>query len=162
MKIDLSPIIYDKINQIIIDDIVTLDDEIFKNTSIRSLSDIKIIGQVIFDNDEFVLKLNLAGEMTLPCTVSLEDVIYPFSIEIDETFIENDENNEEYLKTIDNTIDIMPIIWQNIVVEIPTRIVSPNLEYTNLKGNGWELLTDEDKKSKMDPRFDKLRDLLDD
>jgi uncharacterized protein len=56
----------------------------------------------------------------------------------------------------------MPIIWQNIVVEIPMKVVSPNLDNTKLKGDGWELLTEEEKMSEIDPRLEKLKDLLDD
>jgi uncharacterized protein len=56
----------------------------------------------------------------------------------------------------------MPIIWQNIVVEIPMRVISPNLSNVKLEGDGWKLLTEDEENDELDPRLDKLRDLLDD
>ena len=55
----------------------------------------------------------------------------------------------------------MPIIWQNIVVEIPMRITCPKCENVKMEGEGWRLQVKR-KKMESDPRLDKLRDLLDD
>ena len=75
---------------------------------------------------------------------------------------ENVDNNEEYIKIINNSIDIMPIIWQNIVVEIPIKVVSPNLDDVKLEGDGWKLLKEEELNDEVDPRLEKLKDLLKD
>lgn len=161
MKIDLSKVTYD--DNVLIDEIVKLDPVYYENTDVRKLSDVKVTGSIDQNEDAtYSLNINVIGEMILPCSISLVDVEYPFNIEINEIIDINDEESEDYLKIIDNTIDIMPIVWQNIVVEIPLRVVSPNLGDTKLEGDGWKLLTEEEKMKELDPRFDKLRDLLDD
>ena len=163
LKIDVSQMSYDEDNEILIEDSVTFDKNIFEGTDIRALSEVKVKGKIsLEEGPTYSVILNAVGEMTLPCSISLEDVIYPFNIEIGEIIDPNDEESEDYLKIIDNTIDIMPIIWQNIVVEIPMKVVSPDLANVKLEGDGWKLLTEEEKMKELDPRFDKLRDLLDD
>jgi len=163
MKIDLSNISYNDSSNAIIDDVIKFDKEYYQNTDIRSLSDIKVTGSIDSNGDKtYDVKLNISGQMILPCAITLADVEYPFNIEIDEIIDPNDEESEDYLKIINNTLDIMPIIWQNIVVEIPMKVVSPNLDNAKLEGDGWKLLTEEEKMKELDPRFDKLRDLLDD
>lgn len=163
MKIDLSQISYNDNNELLIDDIISFEHTYFDNVGIRKMSDTKVNGRISLESDgTYSLELNVTGEMILPCSISLVDVNYPFDIKISEIIDPNDEESEDYLKIIDNTIDIMPIIWQNIVVEIPMKVVSPNLDTSKLEGDGWKLLTEEEQKSELDPRLAKLKDLLDD
>lgn len=162
MNFDLSKISYLN-KKIVINDTITFGKDYLSNTEIRSLSDIKVNGYLEYVSDETILlNIEAKGEMILPCSVTLDDVILPFDISIGEIINLDDKENEEYLKIIDNTIDIMPIIWQNIVVEIPMKIVSPNLSNAKLEGDGWKLLTEDEKMKELDPRLQKLRDLLDD
>ena len=162
MKYDISKISY--INKkIIINDKITFGENYLNETEIKSLSDIEVLGYLEYVSDDTILfNIEVKGEMILPCSVTLDDVILPFDISIGEIINLDNKENEEYLKIIDNTIDIMPIIWQNIVVEIPMKVVTPNLVNAKLEGDGWKLLTEEEKMKKLDPRLQKLRDLLDD
>jgi uncharacterized protein len=163
MNIDLSKIDYSSNSKIDIKDSITLDKKYYENTDIRSLSNVNINGNVSKSAaGTYKLDLNISGEMILPCAISLNDVRYPFNIKIDEIVDEDSEENEDYLKIINNSLDIMPIIWQNIVVEIPTKVVSPEFENVKLEGDGWELLTEEEKMQEIDPRLEKLKDLLND
>jgi uncharacterized protein len=162
MLIDLSPLSINDNNKIDVNDTIVIDEEYYKNTDIRKLSEIKVNGSIRDDENSYALDLDIKGVMILPCSITLVDVKYPFDIEINEIIDKNDSDYEDYLKIINNTLDIMPIIWQNIVVEIPMKVVSPNLDNTKLKGDGWELLTEEEKISEIDPRLEKLKDLLDD
>ena len=43
-----------------------------------------------------------------------------------------------------NTLDIFPIIWENILMEIPMRVVSDEAKDIKLSGDGWKLVTEED------------------
>lgn len=163
MKIDLSQINYNDDSNVLIKETITLDKTYYEDTEIISLSDVMVIGSIsLVGPGTYSLSLNITGEMILPCSITLDDVIYPFNIQIDEILDAQDDKCEDYLKIIENTIDIMPIIWQNIVVEIPMKVVSPNLDNAKLEGDGWKLLTEEEKMKELDPRLQKLRDLLDD
>ena len=163
MKIDLSKNEYNDNNEIIIDKKLVLDKEYYDSTEIRKISEVSIKGKIRDEGEgAYSIHLTINGEMVLPCAISLNDVLYPFDIKIDEIIDPTEEESEDYLKIINNTIDIMPIIWQNIVVEIPMRVVSPEFENVKLEGDGWKLLSEEEKMKELDPRLQKLRDLLDD
>ena len=64
------------------------------------------------------------------------------------------------LKNIENSIDILPIIWENILIEIPMRVVSEGAEDLSLHGDGWELITEEKPKQEHNPELEKLKELL--
>ena len=125
-------------------DIITLDKDIYKNTDIRDLSpiDVKIIIRRVTDYS-YDMNIELDGVMTLPCSVTLKDVLYPFHIENTVKLSNDDEIDEDYVKITQNTIDIIPIIWQNILLEIPLRVVSEDVSDLNTSGDGWKLIRDE-------------------
>ena len=66
-----------------------------------------------------------------------------------------------YEKIINNSIDLIPIIWQNIILEVPLKVVSPDIEVKNINGDGWRFITDEEVVEKeIDPRLEKLKEFL--
>lgn len=129
--------------------------EELENTEIIELNQVHIYGNITKSLDNFHLDVNVKGEMILPCAISLKPVKYPFNIKIDEDF---EENIQESLKNTTNTIDIFPIIWENIVMEIPIRVVSSDLSDVKVEGEGWKLITE--KEEKTNPELEKLKDLL--
>ena len=129
--------------------------EQLENTSIIELNDVSIKGYVTKSMDNFHLKLDVNGVMVLPCSVSLKPTNYPFSVEIDEDF---DETIQENLKNVSNSIDIFQIIWENILMEIPLRVVNEDLSDVKTEGEGWQLITD--KEERINPALEKLKDLL--
>ena len=94
----------------------------------------------------------------MPCAITLKPVDYPFSVEING---ELEELLMENSKKFQNTIDIFPIIWENILMEIPMRVVSPNVDKSDIKlsGDGWKFASDEE--SSNNP-FSELKDYIDD
>ena len=62
------------------------------------------------------------------------------------------------MKKSENTIDIFPIIWENILMEIPIKVTSPDAD-KELSGDGWKFVTN-DEGLKVSNAFDKLKDLL--
>lgn len=134
-----------------IDSEISIDSETIKNTEIRRITPVKVIGYLFFNGNNYELNINISGEMILPCSRTLNDVSYPFNIDIDELFDENDDN---YLKINQNTLDIFPIIWQNILMDIPLRVLSKGANTLPSKGDGWQLISEDEEK--IDPR---LKDL---
>jgi uncharacterized protein len=141
---------------IIIDDTVSFGEEYIKNTSIQKLENVKVVGRAYYSvTSEIVFECSVEGIMVLLDAIDLEPVDYPFSFEISEILSENDdEKDQNELKTL----DIMDILWQNIVLEVPISFrKDPNKVY-NLEGEGWELVDEERKK--LDPRLAPLLELL--
>ncbi len=141
---------------IIIDDTVSFGLEYIKNTPIQKLENIKVNGRAYYSvTSEIVFDCKVEGSMVLLDAMDLEPMDYPFSFEISEILSENDdEKDQNELKTL----DIMDILWQNIVLEVPISYrKDPNKKYT-LEGEGWELVDEE--RQKLDPRLAPLLELL--
>ena len=144
MLLDLTKLQNRKENELIFNEVITLDNDLYKDTDIRELSplDVSINIQRITDS-AYNMDLYIKGEMTLPCSVTLKDVKYPFEVKTEVKVSNIDENDEEYVKIIQNNIDIIPIIWQNIVLEIPLRVVSEDISDSPVSGDGWKLIRED-------------------
>jgi len=137
MKIDLNYL--NRFSKIEIEDNVIFNEEYLKNSEIRELKNINVTGLVSIDyEDNLIMNLNINGTMVLPCAVTLKDVDYDF----DTDFEENLGKFEEIYKNNKNTLEISDILWENIVLEIPIRVVSDEIEPSNTSGDGWELISE--------------------
>lgn len=136
--------------------------EQLKGTDVISLDDMKVVGDITKDAiDNIYLNVDVSGTLVLPCAITLKPVDYPFNIKIEGNIDELVEENEKSVKKDENTLDILPIIWENILMEIPMRVVSKGAEeeLSNLEGNGWKVITEEDN-GEINPELAKLKDLL--
>ena len=125
-------------NKVELDEDITFPEEYF-NKEIRGLKNAHINGVVyINDFDEVEVSLEVNGTFILPCAVSLEDVDYEFSTEIDE----NAGNYEKFLSKEQNSLDISDIIWENIISEVPLRVVKEGAKPIVTSGDGWEIEND--------------------
>ena len=87
---------------------------------------------IINYEDEIELNLDLSGKMYLPCAISLEEVEVPFATKIEEIIGENNINNNFYL-------DLSDILWENIVLEIPIKVVKEGVQLETSSGKGWSV-----------------------
>ena len=138
MYIDLA-----KIDEkgIVIDDTVSFDESYIKKTPIKKLDNIKVKGRAYYSiTNEIVFECDVTGVMVLEDSLTLEPVDYPIDIHINEVL---GENTEENVKNESKTLDIIDILWQNIVLEVPISLrVNPEKDY-DMKGEGWELLKED-------------------
>ena len=139
MYIDLA-----KIDEkgIVIDDTVSFDESYIKKTPIKKLDNIKVKGRAYYSiTNEIVFECDVTGVMVLEDSLTLEPVDYPIDIHINEVL---GENTEENVKNESKTLDIIDILWQNIVLEVPISLrVNPEKDY-DMKGEGWELVKEDD------------------
>lgn len=143
--LDLTKLQNRSVNELNYSDTITIDKSMYENTDIRNLSDVKVNAHIKRVTDSsYNMSLIIDGVMTLPCSVTLKDVLYPFHIETEVKISNDDENLEEYVKIIQNSIDILPIIWQNIALEIPLKVVSDDISDTPTSGDGWKLVSLDD------------------
>jgi uncharacterized protein len=96
-----------------------------ENTDIIKISPVEVEGDFeIYDQEEFVFYIDIKCTLTLQCAITLEEVLYEMDFSTEETFT-SDKNDD--FNTIDGiTIDLLPIIWSNIILEKPMRVVSEN------------------------------------
>ena len=136
MKIDLNYL--NRFSKLTIDEDFVIKNEYLENTDIRKLDNLHVTGEVEIDyEDNININLELTGTMILPCAVTLKDVEYKFETSIEE----NIGKFEEIFKKNKNSLEISEILWENIVLEIPIRVVSEAAEPSNTSGDGWELIS---------------------
>ncbi len=138
LNIDLFKL--NNFNLLEIDQSCEIPKSYYENSEIRGVNDVFLTGEVRINSlDEVCLSLKVKGQFVLPCAISLEDVFYDFETIIDETIgnFNNFYNNKQ------NTLDILPIIWENIVSEVPIRVVKEGVQVENTSGNGWELVSED-------------------
>jgi len=158
--LDLTKLNSGLIDKIDINETYSFSKEQLKDTELISLDDVKISGFITKSStDDYHVFLSIKGIMVLPCSLTLKPVEYPFNIDIDGYLKELFEEIDKNVKKIENTIDILPIIWENILVELPMKVVSNDLQDLKLEGNGWKLITEEEKKE-INPELEKLKDLI--
>ncbi|WLR52231.1 DUF177 domain-containing protein [Bacillus tianshenii] len=134
------------------------------NKEIRQISPVHVTGNAHFSGSKITFDLTFDGEMILPCARSLADVKYPFEIDAREIFSLNGESyTDEDLEIhgIDGEVlDLKPYIRENILLEIPMQVFSDNPETEGKapqSGQGWEVVTEEEQKERIDPRLEKLQ-----
>lgn len=163
MLINLTKLITNLSDEILIDDVVEIDKSYLEKSDIKDISKVKINGSIKPFENNYELNLNIKCILTLICSISLKDVKYNIDINVNEIIGESNENFEleENNKIINNTIDLIPIIWQNIILEVPLKVISSDVSYDNLQGDGWKFVTEEEVNNKdIDPRLEKLKDFL--
>ena len=126
---------------ITIDDTVSFDESYIKKTPIKKLDNIQVKGRAYYSvTNEIIFDCDVKGIMVLEDSLTLEPVNYPIDIHINEVL---GENTEENVKNESKTLDIIDILWQNIVLEVPISLrVNPEKDY-DMKGEGWELLKED-------------------
>ena len=131
MKIDLRKLY--SLASVDVDGTITFPEERLKSAGIIRLEDVSVHGKAIINyEDEIELDLDLSGKMYLPCAISLEEVEVPFATKIAEIIGENNINNNFYL-------DLSDILWENIVLEIPIKVVKEGVHLETSSGKGWSV-----------------------
>lgn len=131
MKIDLRKLY--SLASVDVDGTITFPEEKLKSAGIIRLEDVSVHGKAIINyEDEIELDFDLSGKMYLPCAISLEEVEVPFATKIEEIIGENNINNNFYL-------DLSDILWENIVLEIPIKVVKEGVQLETSSGKGWSV-----------------------
>ena len=125
-------------NRLDIDSDVTFDEELYSKTDVRNIMNAHVSGELsISYEDELECDLLVTGTFILPCAITLEDVSYDFEVKIEE----NLGKFEDFYNKNNNSLDILPVLWENVVSEVPIRVVKEGASLDNLNGDGWELVS---------------------
>lgn len=146
MQIDLSEIMLKGSGELTFDSDFTISEELISTTELIRLENLHVTGKVI-DLLEYgyEIDMDISGTMILPCSLTLEETPYEFKTHVNET-IEKDEK-------ITNTLDITDVLWDNIVLEIPLKVVNEKVK-GNFSGEDWEV-----KSEYINPELEKLKEL---
>ena len=106
----------------------------------------------------YTLSGSIQGTMVLSDDMTLEDVDYDFDIKIDEKFMEFSDDLENNLKIINNSLDIFPFLWQNILLEVPSKVRKTG-QNPKLSGDNWKVIT-EDELETINKSLSSLKELF--
>jgi len=149
-----------------------------RSKEILDLSPVVVKGLMSITAKEYILHYNMRYTITLPSARTLEPVPLTLSIDVDEVFQtpetfalnQKEEGMDEILIVEANTISLDESVADNILLEIPLRVLAEGEEADELpEGSFWkviseeeyekELLEDDDELS-IDPRLAELKKLL--
>ena len=155
MDIDLTLLHNGSVNSISLDNKYKIDKDYYKDTEIIDLSDIEVIGNITRREDEDneledYIECSINGTMIIPDSISLDEVEYPFIIEYSDILLENWKKSK-------NTLDIFAFLWENILLEVPLQFTKVR-DLSEFHGDGWKLITEEDKILENNPFSDLLKD----
>ena len=155
MNIDLSLLHSNTIQDIDITNTYNIPNEYYENTDIIKLDNVKVNGKItrkLNEDNELCdyVDMSIEGIMIIPDSISLEEVEYPFSIEYSDYLEENTKKSE-------NILDIFQLLWENIVLEIPLQFTKVQ-DLSKFHGDGWKLVSEDDKALENNPFAELLKD----
>ena len=123
-----------------IKEVVSFNEEYLKNSGVLECNNVKVEGSIYLNSAyEIILDVVVEGVLGLQDARTLEKIDYPFKININEIVADISNELEKNVKNKQNTLDILGILWENIVLEVPIRITNGDFKDIPLKGDGWSL-----------------------
>jgi uncharacterized protein len=150
-----------------IDEIIQVDEIKEDDPTIREVSPMHITGRGDIDSTKVTFHLKIEGHLILPCSRTLVDVLLPINVETTETFLLQGsvyETEEEVYQVKDDVIDLMPIIREILLLEVPMQVFCEDVdseEAAPQSGKDWEVVHEEDQSKKVDPRLAGLAKFFD-
>ena len=156
MDIDLKLLHTGNVDSIDISGSYNIKEEYYKNTDIIKLEEVVVDGKVVrkYNDDEELddyIICSIKGNMIITDSISLEEVEYPYEIEYDDFLGENNKKSE-------NILDIFAFLWENILLEVPLQFTKVS-DLSKFHGDGWRLLSEEEKILENNPFSDLLKDI---
>ena len=156
MNIDLNPLHNNRVNEIDITNTYNIPKEYIYEESVLEANNIKVEGKIYLkemDENNYLddyLECNIKGTIKVKDSISLE----PLDLDID---IEYNDFIEEIYKKDENTLDILQLLWENIVLEVPLQFTRVE-DLSKFHGDGWKLISEEELKHSNNPFSDLLKD----
>ncbi len=139
------------------------------------VSEIEVDGLLTPSKKDTIAHLRVKGTLTLPSTRSLKPVLFPVDLTIDEVYMTKEQAEvsevdlEEVILLETNTLNLVEAVEDYLILSIPTQVYTPEeLAGEEMpKGDFWSVVSEDDfeasqkaKEPKVDPRLEKLKDLL--
>lgn len=135
--------------------------------------DIHVTGDLFYDEPYVTGNFEVTADLTVPSSRSLKPVKYHEEFKFTENYTidkptkeELDDNPDPVVKVEDDIIDLQTAVEDNVLLNIPTTILTPEEKKDHIfpEGKDWEVISekdfDEGKKNQINPAFAKLKVLL--
>lgn len=161
MKWSLQQLIVAKHKPFTFDETIDLTSIKQLNSEIRSVSPIRVQGDLLYRGSLLTFTLKITGELILPCSRTLADVNFPINLNVVEQFhpvndyVTADVDRDDIHFFEGEMIDLVPAIEERVLLEIPMQVFADDgsERLAPPTGEDWELLTEENQKKRIDPRL---------
>ena len=158
MNIDLTKVPIRKMEYA---SVVQIPKSYYDKMAIIDIRDVNVKFSITSDvNQDDILDLSCQGTFILQDARDLKEVSYPFQFELNEKITEDSEICGRFLENSQNTLDIMAILWENIVLENPISYTECDFLENPKENVGWRVVGEKDDEE-IDPRLAPLMELLD-
>ena len=90
---------------ITLDEDITFPESYYKNTSIKKMDNFHVTGVIKYNlSEEVEISLHVTGNIYLEDAITLEEVLYPIAIDIDENLSDLDGENDKFFEKSKNTL----------------------------------------------------------
>ena len=150
-----------------IDEMIRVDEIKQTDPTIREVSPMHITGRGDIDSTKVTFHIKIEGHLILPCSRTLVDVKLPINVDTTETFLLQGsvyETEEETYQVKGDVIDLMPIIREILLLEVPMQVFCDDVdsdEAAPQSGKDWEVISEEEQSKKIDPRLAGLAKFFD-
>lgn len=138
------------------DDVVDVRAYMPEDDDVIDVSEVRVSGEIdiedTYDGEVFHFDIRIRTTLTVACARSLKPVELPLDFAVSESFSET--LNEEYRLIDGLSIDLLPIIWSNIYLEKPMRVIHPDAEAMDDFTDDRAQMEEE----KVNPKLEKLKD----
>ena len=90
------------------------------------ISSTTVDGSFKVQDEQYIFTLLIQTTLTMACAKTLKAVEVPLAFEIEEIFTH--DRNDDYLTIEGQTIDLYPVVWSNIYLEKPMRVLHPEAQ----------------------------------
>jgi uncharacterized protein len=108
-------------------EVIDLSTYISEDSDILHISETEVDGEIDIIDELYYFDMSIKTTLTVLGARSLKPVKLPLDFTVRETFTEDEE--DEYRQVDGLTIDLLPVIWSNIYLEKPMRVIHP--DYTD-------------------------------
>ncbi|MFK9092312.1 YceD family protein [Bacillus salipaludis] len=167
MKWTLSQLQKYRNKEFLVDEMVLVDEIKQDDPTIRDVSPMHITGRGDIDSTKVTFHLKIEGHLILPCSRTLVDVKLPINVETTETFLLQGsvyETEEEVYQVKGDVIDVLPVIREILLLEVPMQVFCEDVESEDaapMSGKDWEVVAEEARSKKIDPRLAGLAKFFD-
>ncbi|TLQ04679.1 DUF177 domain-containing protein [Pediococcus stilesii] len=137
-------------------------------------SPISFKGVVTNDRDSVIIDAEIGCELTVPSSRSLTPVHMHLDFTISEIYVDDASiissfpQEDVVMLVQDDKIDVDKLIEDNVVLQVPMQVLTPEEEQAGImpSGSEWQVISEADDESEqdkpVDPRLAKLQDLFND
>ncbi len=98
-----------------------------KDEDILDVKAVNVKGEFEIEDDEYYhFDIQIKTTLTVACSRSLKPVELALDFDVSETFSHDEKDDYRQIDGI--TIDLLPIIWSNIYLEKPMRVIHPDAQ----------------------------------